>query len=146
MAERIIFRQNREFEVEFLASDPRTPEDLTVSAVRGLHEVTPYGMMLFSLASCTAQVVMSYANHHNVPVKEVELDVTYRRIFAEDCENCQEIDRYDEVIEESIAFKGDLQTQEKQKLFRIAHQCPIQKMFEEGIKVDSTLKENENKK
>lgn len=141
MAERIIFRQNRKFEVEFLSSDPHNPEDLTVSTVQGLHEVTPYGMMLFSLASCTAQVVMSFANHHNMPVEEVELDLTYRRIFEEDCENCQEIDRYDELIEESIAFKGELPAQERQKLYRIAHQCPIHKMFEEGIKVSSTLNE-----
>lgn len=141
MAERIIFRQNRKFEVEFLSSDPHNAEDLTVSAVQGLHEVTPYGMMLFSLASCTAQVVMSYANHHNMPVEEVELDLTYRRIFEEDCENCQEIDRYDELIKESIAFKGELPAQERQKLYRIAHQCPIHKMFEEGIEVSSTLNE-----
>lgn len=140
MAERIIFRQNRQFEVEFLASDPRTPDELDVSPVRGLHEVTPYGMMLFSLASCTAQVVMSYAEHHQIPVEEVELDVTYKRTFEEDCENCQDIDRYDEKIEESIKFVGDLAEGEERKLFRIAHQCPIQKMFEEGVEVQSRLR------
>ncbi len=140
MAERIIFRQNRQFEVEFLASNPRTPEELDVSPVQGLHEVTPYGMMLFSLASCTAQVVMSYAEHHQVPVEEVELDATYKRIFKEDCENCQDIDRYDEKIEESIKFTGDLAEDEERKLLRIAHQCPIQKMFEEGIEVQSKLR------
>jgi putative redox protein len=126
--------------VEFLASDPRTPEDLGVSSVQGLHEVTPYGMMLFSLASCTAQVVMSYANHHDVPVEGVELDVTYQRIFEKDCENCQDIERYDEFIEESIAFEGDLPAEEKRKLFRIAHQCPVHKMFEAGIEINSALK------
>ncbi|MBS3752302.1 MAG: OsmC family protein [Anaerolineales bacterium] len=137
MAERIIFRQNNQFEVEFLASDPRDPENGDVFKVEGLHEVTPYGMMLFSLASCTAQVILSYANHHQVSVQEVEFDLTYERVFEEDCENCQDIDRYQEQINESIRLIGDLSEREEEKLFQIAHQCPIQKMFQDGIEVKS---------
>jgi putative redox protein len=137
MAERIIFRQNNKFEVEFLASDPRDPESGDVYKVDGLHEVTPYGMMLFSLASCTAQVILSYANHHQVSVQEVEFDLTYERVFEEDCENCQDIDRYQEQINESIRLVGDLSEREEEKLFQIAHQCPIQKMFQDGIEIKS---------
>lgn len=137
MAERIVFRQNKQFEVEFLASDPREPENEQVYEVEGLHEVTPYGMMLFSLASCTAQVVLSYANHHQISLQEVEFDLRYERIFEEDCENCQDIDRYQEYIKESIKLVGDLSKKEEQKLFKISHQCPIQKMFQDGIEVKS---------
>ena len=142
MAERIVYQQNKDFQASFQASDPRAPEDLDVSPVQGLHEVTPYSMMLFSLASCTAQVVLSFAQHHQLALEEVQLDLIYRREFKEDCENCQAIDRYDEHIEETIAFSGDLTEDERRKLFHIAHQCPIEKMFKSGIEVESELKSN----
>lgn len=140
MTERIVFRQNKNFEVEFLASDPRTPEDLEVEPVQGLHEITPYGMMLFSLASCTAQVVLTYANHHGIPLEETAFDVIYERVFEDDCENCQEINRYQEKIKETMEFAGELTDEEEQKLFRIAHQCPLEKMYKEGIKIESELR------
>jgi len=137
MSERIVFRQDRNYQVEFQASDPREPDDDQVASVSGLHEVTPYGMMLFSLASCTAQVVLTYAEHHQIPLQEVELDLRYMRIFEEDCENCENIDRYREEIHERIEFFGNLSEGERKKLFRIAHQCPIHKMFEDGIDINS---------
>lgn len=140
MAERVVFRQDKSYHVEFLASDPRTPEDWEVSPVQGLHEVTPYGMMLFSLASCTTQVVLTYAKNHGVDLDEVEIDVIYQREFKEDCENCQGIERYEEHIEEQIVFSGDLSEGEREKLLYIAHQCPIQKMYEDGIEIKSELR------
>lgn len=139
MSERIVFKQNDQFQVEYYASDPRQPDNDDVQPVQGLHEVTPYGMMLFSLSSCTAQVVLSYAEHHQIPLREVELDVSYERVFSEDCDHCEEIDRYQEKIREMITFRGEISQPQKEKLFRIAHQCPIQKMFEDGIEIDSTL-------
>lgn len=140
MSERIVFKQNDQFQVEHYASDPREPDSDEVHPVQGLHEVTPYGMMLFSLAACTAQVVMSYAEHHQVPLREVEFDVSYDRVFEEDCDNCEDIDRYREKIVETMEFAGDLTDEEEQKLFRIAHQCPIEKMYKEGINIESELR------
>jgi len=139
MSERIVFKQNDQFQVEYYASDPRKPDDEEVQPVQGLHEVTPYGMMLFSLASCTAQVVLSYAEHHQISLRAVEFDISYERVFREDCDNCEAIDRYQEKIQEMVTFRGDFNQKQKEKLFRIAHQCPIHKMFEDGIDINSRL-------
>lgn len=140
MTEKIKFWQNKDFEVKFFATDPRDPEATEYQPIHGLHEVTPYGMMLFSLTGCTAQVILSYALHHGIDLEAVEFEASYERDYEEDCQNCETIDRYDEIILETIRLEGDLMPQEEQKLTQIAHQCPIHKMFTAGIPVEATLK------
>jgi putative redox protein len=140
MTEKIIVRQNKSFEVGFWAVDPNQPDSDDYQPVQGLHEVTPYGMMLVSLATCTAQVVLSYAQHHGVNLDEVEFRLQYERFYQEDCENCENINQYGEKIHKAITFLGDLTEVEKMKLFRIAHQCPIEKIFKQGIEINSELR------
>ncbi len=137
MAEKVILRQNMRLEVEFLYSNPDDPESGVYHSVEGLHEITPYGMMLFSLGECTAQVVLSYAQHHGIPLEEVEFRIEYDRIYKEDCDDCENINRYDEKIIQKLKFIGDLDEDVSNKLYKIAHQCPIEKMFEQGIKIES---------
>lgn len=136
MTEKIIIRQNKRYAIEFWAVDPNQPESSDYERVSGLHEVTPYGMMLFSLAGCTAQVVLSYAAHHGISLEEVEIRAVYERSFVEDCVDCENINRYEEKITEEIAFFGELKEDEPAKLFKIAHQCPIEKMYKQGVPID----------
>jgi uncharacterized OsmC-like protein len=143
MSEKVIVRQNKNYEIGFWAVDPNQPDSDDYQPVHGLHEVTPYGMMLVSLAACTAQVVLSYAEYHDVELDEVEFHVAYERVYREDCDDCENIDRYEEAINERIKFIGNLSDAEKQKLFKIAHQCPIDKMFRQGIQINSELDQDE---
>jgi putative redox protein len=139
MSEKVIVRQNKNYEVGFWTVDPNQPDSDDYQPVQGLHEITPYGMMLVSLATCTAQVVLPYAHHHAVDLEEIEFRLTYDRIYQEDCENCEHIHEYKEEINEQITFYGDLSQSEKEKLFKIAHQCPIEKIFRGGIDIHSEL-------
>lgn len=136
MAEKIIIRQNKYYEIEFWAVDPNLPGSDDYQRVGGLHEVTPNGMMLFSLAGCTAQVVLSYAAHHGISLEEVEINAIYERNYKQDCDDCENINRYEEKITQRIGFFGNLDQDEKMKLFKIAHQCPIEKMFKQGVRID----------
>jgi uncharacterized OsmC-like protein len=139
LSERIIFRQDKEFKAGFWAADPARPESKEYRPIQGLHQVTPYGMLLISLAACTAQVVLIYAQHHGIKLDEVEFRMSYDRVYQEDCEDCENIDKYEEKVGEQIAFSGDLTEEEKQKLFQIAHYCPIEKILTQGIEVESSL-------
>jgi len=142
MTEKIIVRQYKDYQVEFEAVDPHQPDSENYQAVHGLHEITPYGMMLVSLATCTGQVVLSYANHHGLDLEQVEFRMRYDRDYREDCDNCQHTGQYQEIISEQITFQGGLSSQEEEKLFKIAHQCPIEKIFRQGIEIKSALKQN----
>jgi putative redox protein len=143
MAETVIVRQNSRFETTFAGPDPRHPESGEVQPVYQVQGLTPYGLMLASLGGCTASVLNTYAQHHDLSLDMVEVQLTYRRIFKDDCDDCENIDRYDEKIEERIFLSGDLTPDQRQRLLRISHQCPINKMFQSGIEIQSRLAEIE---
>jgi uncharacterized OsmC-like protein len=133
MSEKVIVRQKRNYETNFTALDPEGPDAGQPRPVHGIHELTPYGMVLAGLGTCTAFVVNSYAEHHNVKVDAVELKVEYQRSFKNDCVNCEEIDAYEEQISMTVSFEGDLTAQERDKLFKISMHCPVHKMLKKGI-------------
>jgi putative redox protein len=129
------------FETEFLAADPHVPDAEHVYPVEHIHQLTPYGMLLAGLAACTAIVLHTYAQHHDVALDEVELRAQYDRVFAEDCKHCEGIEEYEEQIEEEIVLIGDLTAQERSKLLMISRQCSIHKILSHGIEVRSHLVE-----
>jgi putative redox protein len=139
MAEHLIVRQNNKFEIEFRARDPHDPESDEIKPVTYIHALTPYTMLLASLGACTAIVLHTYAQNHDVNLQEVELHLHYERVFQDDCENCEEIERYEERITEELTLRGDLDESTRQKLFRIAHQCSVHKLMESGIEISSQL-------
>lgn len=141
MSEKVIVHMKMSYQVGIWAVDPNKPNSEDFQPVSQVYELTPYGMMLASLADCTGQVVIAYARHHDVNLHAVELRAEYERVFKDDCEGCEGIDRYDEYIQEQISFHGDLSDQDRQKLLMIAHQCPIYKMFQQGIEIRSNLVE-----
>jgi uncharacterized OsmC-like protein len=135
MAEKVVVRQRNNFETDFRAHDPETPESGELYPVKHMQDLTPYGMLLASLGSCTAVVVNTYAQYHGIELEEVELTVEYKRVFKDDCEHCEDISGYKESINIGVSFKGKLTPQQQEKLFKISMQCPIHKMLKSGIEV-----------
>jgi len=141
MAERIIVRQDKNFRTLFLSADPEDPAAQNYEAVEDIHQLTPYGMLLASLGSCTALVLHTYAQNHEIPLDEVELHLAYQRVFREDCEDCDEAEEFKEEITEKIKLEGNLPGTAKEKLLRVAHFCPIYKMLDQGVRVKTLLLE-----
>jgi putative redox protein len=71
----------------------------------------------------------------------VELQWTYQRTFAEDCEHCETDGKYEESIEQEIILGGKLSPGERKRLLRVAGYCPIHKILSEGISVKLHLAE-----
>ncbi len=141
MGEQLVVRQNREFLTEILAPDPHRPDDPQLYPVEHIYHLTPYGMLLAGLATCTAIVLHTYAQHHGLDLQEVELRLQYERVFSDDCRDCEAIDEYREQIVEEIVLTGNLTPQQRQKLLLISRQCPVHKMLHQGIEVVSRLAE-----
>ena len=142
MAERVIIRQNKLFETEILAQDPHNPDDQEFYPVSEVQQLTPYGMLLAGLGSCTAIVMHTYAQYHDVPLSEAELRLEYDRMFADDCKECEGIEEYKEQITMDIAVFGNLTSADRHRLSVISKHCPIHKMLAHGIEVKSQLMEN----
>jgi uncharacterized OsmC-like protein len=135
MAEKVVVRQRSNFETDFRAANPETPESGELYPVKHIQDLTPYGMLLASLGSCTAVIVNTYAQYHGIELGEVELTVEYERVFKDDCEHCEDISGYKESINMGISFRGKLTPQQQEKLFKISRQCPIHKILKSGIEV-----------
>jgi putative redox protein len=139
VAEKVIIRQNRHFETDILAQDHHDPDAEVFEPVAGVHQLTPYGMLLAGLGSCTTIVLHTYAQYHDVPLEEIEITLSYDRVFADDCKDCAETDEYTEQINEEINLIGNLTPADKKKLHVISKHCPIHQMLLQGIEVLSHL-------
>ncbi len=137
MAERVIVQQDKNFQTLFKAADPEEETSEQLEEVMQLQALTPYGMLLASVGSCTAIVLNSYAQNHNIPLEAVTVDASYDRVFAEDCEHCEESADYEEIIREHLTFEGDLSKKDQQKLHQVARFCSIRQMLEQGIQIKS---------
>lgn len=137
MSERVVVYQDRSFRTDFKAADPNEEDSNEVEKVIHLHELTPYGMLLASVGSCTAIVVNSYARHHDIPLKGVSVDARYDRVFAEDCDDCDEGNEYEEIIRESVKFEGDLDDKQRKRLHQVAKACSVRRLLENGIRVET---------
>jgi uncharacterized OsmC-like protein len=135
MSEMVVIHQKSNFEINFQASDPENPESEELHEVTSIFAMTPYTMLLASLGACTTIVLHTYAQHHGIDLQSVEAIVEYERDFKEDCKNCDQIERYEEHIKESVTFKGDFSADEKKRLDQIAKRCSIHKILEDGIKI-----------
>ncbi len=142
-AERVWVWQNSKYETRFSAPDVEQPESQELHPVAGIYELSPYGMMLASLGSCTTIVLNSYAQNHKIPLESVEIRLEYDRIFKEDCVDCEAIQNYDERIREEIQFEGQLSEKDRKRLQIVAHACPIYKMFLQGIKIETIMIEEQ---
>lgn len=139
MGEKVRVRQNNKFEIQFWGSDPQNPESDDLEPVSHLHALTPYGRMLASLCSCTTIVLHTYAQNHHIDLPEVEILLEYERFFDGQAHLPEEVQSFDEQIQEEVQLFGDLSLQQREKLFNIAHQCSIHKMLERGIEIQSRL-------
>lgn len=139
MSEKIILRQKSSFDTELWATDPEDPQSQELRPVEHIFALSPYGMLLASLAGCTAVLLTTYARNHQIGLEEVELRLQFDRDFAKDCEHCEEIGELKEIIAEEIVFKGDLTPEQRKKLLAISHHCPIHRMVSEGVEVRSRV-------
>lgn len=138
MSEKIIVRQNKSLEISFWVERPQeadagaTAPD-SYQPVQHLNELNPYAMLLSSIATCTALVVLSYARNYGLPLEEIELQLTYEHSDSPTCEqDCEQISK-------RIRLTGALDPAEKEKIFKVSHQCPVEKIVKQGIPVHSEL-------
>ena len=141
MSEIVVVRQNHKFETEFLAADTQAadPADRQLKSVHAIHDLSPYGLLLAGLGACTAIILHSYAPNHGVKLQEVEMRLTYDRVFVKDCEKCEETEKYTEQIEAEVGFVGELSAAERNKLFLISKHCPLHKILHNGIQSEFRL-------
>ena len=140
MAEQVVVLQSKRFETLFWVPtlhDPTSGEFLPVEQIDAL---TPGGMLLASLGSCTAAMLHTYAQHHGLDLQDVEVRLQYGQLGAE--ERNGQNGKHKGRIEEEIVLFGGLKPEEHHKLLSIAQRCSVHNMLDRGMEVRSWLEEN----
>jgi uncharacterized OsmC-like protein len=137
MPERVVVYQDKSFRTQYQAADPHEDDSSVVEPVMHLHNLTPYGMLLASMGTCTAIVVNTYARNHDIPLSGVNIELTFDRVFADDCDDCDENTEYEEIIQEMLNFEGDLNSEQRKRLHKVAKACSVRRLLERGIRVES---------
>ncbi|MVN91178.1 OsmC family protein [Mucilaginibacter aquatilis] len=89
--------------------------------------MTPFGLLLSSLGTCTAITLRMYIDRKMWIVDEINIDL---EIFAVPDGHCIEI---------AISFKGDLTAEQTERLLDIADKCPVHKLLAGNVKMESRL-------
>jgi len=138
MPESIIVKQDRQFQIEIWGQNPEK-EESEFQRIDHITQLSPYGMMLASLAACTTIVLHTYAQHRNLDLESVEMRMRYDRVHSQDCKVYKNEEQLMDAIHEEVLLKGTLSEAERQKLMVIARACPVYKMFRSGIPIHSKL-------
>lgn len=89
----------------------------------------PGELLSAALASCSAITMKMYASRKGWKLDEVIVDVDYERNAKEN------ITQFIKKIE----IKGDLDEDQKERLFEIASRCPIHRILENPTEIKSEL-------
>ena len=99
----------------------------------------PFDLVLAGLGACTTMTVRMYADRKSIPLDHVSVQLSRRKINAEDCADCVTEDGEVEEITRDIRLKGDLDDATRTRLLEIANKCPVHRTLSGEIKIRSSL-------
>lgn len=78
-----------------------------------------------------------YAERKGYSLEAVEVRLTHNRMYAKDCEDCENKNGMLDEIESEIHLVGDLDFTERKRLMEIATRCPVHKTLSSEVRIQT---------
>lgn len=101
---------------------------------------SPYELLLASLGACTSMTLSLYAQRKGWPLEHVEIRLRHNRREVEDCERCEDEDRFLEHVEKEIVVSGPLTEDQVRRLGEIAEKCPVNRTLHRTIRTTQQIR------
>lgn len=96
----------------------------------------PYELLLGALAACTCVTIAGYCRHKGLALHSVSASLSFSRVHAEDCVDCDKTDKsITEQIVSDVNIQGDFDEKQKKRLAQIATRCPVHKTLANGVQI-----------
>jgi uncharacterized OsmC-like protein/alpha/beta superfamily hydrolase len=99
----------------------------------------PYEYLLAALGACTSMTMRLYAERKGIKADRFSIRLSHRKIYAEDCADCETKDGTIGEITRDITIEGDVPEDARARLMEIADRCPVHQTLTHEIKVRSRL-------
>lgn len=100
---------------------------------------SPYDLLLAALGTCTAMTLRMYADLNHIPLQQAIVKLTHEKIYAKDCENCENNNAKIDHINRYIELQGNLDAEQRKKLLEIANKCPVHRTLTSNISITTML-------
>lgn len=101
--------------------------------------LSPYDFLLAGLGACTSMTIRMYANLKKIPLEKVSVKLTYEKIHAKDCVDCENGNAKIDHIDRKIELHGNLSPEQREKLLEIANKCPVHRTLTSKILITTEL-------
>ncbi|MER0217362.1 MAG: alpha/beta fold hydrolase [Nitrosomonas sp.] len=136
----VIVREcDKKFTREILTPHHRLISDEPIALGGADLGFNPYELLLAALGSCTSMTLRMYANHKQIDLQDITVELHHSRVHAEDCSGCEKQKTQIDVITRTIQLHGNLSDQQRARLLEIANQCPVHKTLQNKIRIDTNL-------
>ncbi|GKS69948.1 putative redox protein [Nitrosomonas sp. PY1] len=135
----IIREYDKKFTREILTQHHRLISDEPIAVGGSDLGLNPYELLLSALGSCTSMTLRMYANHKNIDLQDIQVELRHNRVHTEDCINCDKALNMIDIITRKITLKGELDQQHRKRLLEIANRCPVHKTLQNKIQINTEL-------
>ena len=136
----VIVREcDKKFTREILTQHHRLISDEPIALGGSDLGLNPYELLLAALGSCTSMTLRMYANHKQIDVQDIQVELQHSRIHAEDCADCEKQKTQIDLLTRTIRLTGNLSDQQRARLLEIANKCPVHKTLQNKIQINTSL-------
>ncbi len=99
----------------------------------------PHDFVAIGLGACTAMTLRLYAEHKDIEVGTIGVDVEHGKLEGESTASKAATERRHHVFKLTIRVDGELDQDRRAKLLEIANKCPVHRTLDGPVRIETTI-------